>query len=527
MKKVFFIALFLIPYCIMAQEGEFDTQNAYEVGQDYSVSFEITDSVVIDKITKVEWFFNGTTGDIVSGELEQVSNVTYYVTNFPDPIYVSEFNNGNGNEVDFTLGNFALANDPIRIIVTYIDTSGQPGGELDINDFLSVNIITQPTVSGPSDIQECCVTTVTYTASGYENANEFDWSINPAGGTIVVDNGTNIIVQPSLTNPISVDCQVSRQESVPAYNYSNSMTTTRSQVVTPPIQGIPTSQGIEYLCLGDIYELFLDLDGFCGEIEDVIWTIPQDFEIQSIDDEVVTIAPTSSMLYQSFDIKAQIVMVGGCLATTVTHNVTIFQNGTPPTPQGYIAVTSDPSPIAPCEDYFLFFDFVQTDGFQNGIITMTPKVFIGVPHHRRGDTVNVRVCYYNPCSGIETCTTFVVDLPEPCPTHPRITNSSLPIAESQKYEVVGVDEEEVRTVLQEVQIYPNPTKGILHINYPDEELLHTSSRIRVMDISGKVVLERQKIQRSEILDLKHLVQGLYVVEVFLNDGIVRTLIVVE
>lgn len=48
-----------------------------------------------------------------------------------------------------------------------------------------------------------------------------------------------------------------------------------------------------------------------------------------------------------------------------------------------------------------------------------------------------------------------------------------------------------------------------------------------MDISGKVVLERQKIQRSEILDLKHLAQGLYVVEVFLNDGIVRKLIVVE
>jgi hypothetical protein len=96
MKKSIFIALFLIPYCVIAQQGQFDTQNTYEVGQDYSVSFEITDSTNIIQIAMVEWFFNGTTGDIVPGEIEQVSNVTYHVTNFPDPIYVSEFNSGNG-----------------------------------------------------------------------------------------------------------------------------------------------------------------------------------------------------------------------------------------------------------------------------------------------------------------------------------------------------------------------------------------------------------------------------------------------
>jgi hypothetical protein len=212
MKKSIFIALFLIPFSVIAQQGQFNTQNAYEVGQDYSVSFEITDSIVIDKITKVEWFFNGTTGDIVSGEIEQVSNVTYDVTNFPDPIYVSEFNNGDGNEVDFKLGNFAFANDPIRIVVTYIDTSGQPGGELDISAFLTVNIISQPTVSGPSDIQECCVNPVTYSVSNYQNANIFDWGIS--GGTVLLDNGTSIVVQPSTTTPISVDCKVSRQQSM-------------------------------------------------------------------------------------------------------------------------------------------------------------------------------------------------------------------------------------------------------------------------------------------------------------------------
>jgi hypothetical protein len=522
MKKSIFIALFLIPFNVIAQQGQFNAQNAYEVGRDYSVSFEITDSTNMNQIATVQWFLSLTAGgDIVPGELEQQTNILHFVTNFPDPIYVSEFNNGNGNEVDFKFGNFALANEQIRIIVTYTDSSGT--SQLIDNKWVNVNIISQPTISGPSDIQECCVDFVTYTASGYQNANVFDWSIN-SGGTIVLDNGTSIVVQPSLTSPISVDCQVSRQESVPDYNYGNSKNTTRSQVVTPPIQGIPISKGVEYLCLGDIYELFLDLDGFCGDIDEVIWTIPQGFEVQSIDDEVITIAPTQSMLYQSFDIKAQLRMAGGCLATTVTHNVTIFQNGTPPTPQGYITVTSDPVNIDPCKDYALFFDFVRTDGFQNGIITISPKVFIGVPHHIKGrTTIDVRVCYYNPCSDIEVCRTFVVNLPAPCPDHPRIANSSTPIAESQKHDVVGISNNEEILEVQKVRIFPNPTKGILHIDYPNE----VPSRIRIMDMSGKVVLEKQKTQSNQVLNLQNLAQGLYVVEVFLMDEVVRKLIIVE
>ena len=140
----------------------------------------------------------------------------------------------------------------------------------------NVNIISQPTVSGPSDIQECCVEPVTYSVNGYQNANVFDWGVS--GGTVLLDNGASIVVQPSSTNPINVDCQVSRQESVPAYNYGNSKNTTRSQVVTPPIQGV------DYLCLGEVYEFFLDLGGFCGDIESIDWDIPQDFEVQSIDD---------------------------------------------------------------------------------------------------------------------------------------------------------------------------------------------------------------------------------------------------
>jgi hypothetical protein len=516
MKKSIFIALFLIPFSVIAQQGQFDTQNAYEVGQNYSVSFEITDSTNMNQITKIEWFFNGTIGDIVPGELEQQTNTLVSVTNFFDPIYVSEFNGGNGNDIDFKFGNFALSSERIEIVISFTDSSGT--SQFTEDEWFNVNIISQPTVSGPSDIQECCVEPVTYSVNGYQNANVFDWGVS--GGTVLLDNGASIVVQPSSinpTNPINVDCQVSRQESVPAYNKGNSKNTTRSQVVTPPIQGL------DYLCLGEIYEFYLNLDDFCGDIEDVIWTIPQGFEIVNTNFDKIIISPSSSILYQTLDIKARLVMAGGCIATEVSHSVQIFQNGTPPTPQGYIAVTSDPVVLKPCEDYALFFNFIQTDGFQNGTISMSPSIFIGVPHHIKGrTTIDVRVCYYNPCSDIEVCRTFVVDLPAPCPDHPRISNTATNIA-SQKYEVSDIGEEENTSEIQEVQIFPNPTKGILHINYPNE----VPARIIIMDMSGKVVLEKQKTQSNQVLNLQNLAQGVYVVEVFLMDEVVRKLIIVE
>ena len=78
----------------------------------------------MNQITKIEWFFNGTIGDIVPGELEQQTNTLVSVTNFFDPIYVSEFNGGNGNDIDFKFGNFALSSERIEIVISFTDSSG-------------------------------------------------------------------------------------------------------------------------------------------------------------------------------------------------------------------------------------------------------------------------------------------------------------------------------------------------------------------------------------------------------------------
>jgi hypothetical protein len=124
---------------------------------------------------------------------------------------------------------------------------------------------------GPSDIKKCCTDPVIYTASGYQTANVFAWTVT--GGTVLSGNGTNTVtVQPSIDDPISVSCNVSRTQSIPAYNYSNSKSTTRSQVVTPPIEGP------KYPCLGDVNEFIINLDDFCGAIDHIVWDIPNGFE---------------------------------------------------------------------------------------------------------------------------------------------------------------------------------------------------------------------------------------------------------
>ena len=74
-----------------------------------------------------------------------------------------------------------------------------------------------------------------------------------------------------------------------------------------------------------------------------------------------------------------------------------------------------------------------------------------------------------------------------------------------------------------LQIYPNPTTGILNINYPNEE----TRRIRITSISGTVVLEKQKRQPNEVLNLEHLPQGVYVVEILLDDKTVRKLVILQ
>ena len=149
MKKSIFIALFLIPFSVIAQQGQFNNQNSYEVGIDYNTSYNITDSADIGVITKVRWTFGGTYGNTVLGHIGQQTNDYLYEVTFSNPIHVSTFNSGS-NEIAFMFGDLALSSEKIEIEITYIDTSSAMNTKQLIDDewFIVNPPVSVPPISG-------------------------------------------------------------------------------------------------------------------------------------------------------------------------------------------------------------------------------------------------------------------------------------------------------------------------------------------------------------------------------------------
>lgn len=503
--------------------AQFNAQPSYEVGKDGSLTYKLQAPADLASITEVVWWLSGTLGITVVGHIEQQTAAFNRIVDFSNnPISAATFNNGSNNKLNFRFGDNASSLELVKIDIIYTDKNGNTGKQLNAERWLDVNTISKPIITGPSDIQKCCTDPVTYKANAYQNANVFAWTVT--GGTLLSGGGTNtIMVQPSISNTLSVSCQVSRSQSVPAYNFTGQKNTSRSQVITPPIEGP------KYPCLGDVNEFVLNLDDFCGEIDHIVWDIPDGFEhVGDITNGNLTsgvlLQPIPAFLYQTLRITAQLVMTNGCIATVSNHYATIYNYGTPPTPQGYIAVTTDPDPIQPCHDYSLFFNFVPTDGFQNGITTVTPNHFIGVPHHINGNTtIDVNVCYDNPCSHVKICTTFVVDLPAPCPD-PRIGNNPTNVVNIALENIAApANGKQAESTFETLKIYPNPTSGRLQIEYLQE----LPSTIRILDMSGKVAFEIIAQQRNQTVDLTELPQGVYVVEIIGKERTEKQLIIIQ
>ena len=67
--------------------------------------------------------------------------------------------------------------------------------------------------------------------------------------------------------------------------------------------------------------------------------------------------------------------------------------------------------------------------------------------------------------------------------------------------------------LEGVRIYPNPVKDYLHIGFENQ----THYVIRLYDMSGKLILERQTDGRDIQLDLRNLHSGLYLLGITAPD----------
>jgi hypothetical protein len=70
-------------------------------------------------------------------------------------------------------------------------------------------------------------------------------------------------------------------------------------------------------------------------------------------------------------------------------------------------------------------------------------------------------------------------------------------------------------------IYPNPTSGILFLEFDRNDIIN----VRLFDVNGGIVLEKDSPSQNDFLDLSHLPAGIYCIQIRCNEEIINRNIV--
>lgn len=428
--------------------------NTYSIGQSQSLNFPI------------KWEDNSNS---LTSSISIVANVSYYAVD--------------------TNGNTNLAGSRIHSS-TYT---------------VNINRIFTPTINSPV-ILSCCTTPVTFSASGYGTANVFSWSI---GGGTYTGSGSSITVTPNSANgAVSATCVVSRSSGSSSYTRTNSKTINRTARTASFTPSYSTNPPYNYICKGSV-GLQMNMPTQCG-ISSINW-VAQNCTISGQNTLTPTITPTSAIATgASINVYAEVSFIGGCIATTPSISFKILDSTTAPTPQGYFTVTASSGSICTAEIFDL--SFVSTDGFNNGITTVSP-VFLWGPgdelHYRNGRPTTVTVRNINLCTGLSSSKTFSVYPPAPC-------ISTAKLASKAKI-VTSIKVESTEILATSLVIIPNPTKG----NITAMLLDNYSGNYQIFDING-VLVQQAKFDNQTELQIEmsqNLKSGVYVLKVITDTNI--------
>jgi hypothetical protein len=86
-----------------------------------------------------------------------------------------------------------------------------------------------------------------------------------------------------------------------------------------------------------------------------------------------------------------------------------------------------------------------------------------------------------------------------------IVDNGLCVDTSTCYTITGVGINDIRN--GSINIYPNPTSGIIEIDLADNKI----NKISIADISGRKIIEKLPTNRNETLDLSRFESGLYII----------------
>jgi hypothetical protein len=96
-----------------------------------------------------------------------------------------------------------------------------------------------------------------------------------------------------------------------------------------------------------------------------------------------------------------------------------------------------------------------------------------------------------------------------------IVISTLRSAKMEKQEETAVHSEMLKDL--EVRIYPNPTDGLLKVEVLNMKE-NQSAAISLYDLSGKLILSRDKISNSTELDISNNNPGTYILRIFAGES---------
>ncbi len=74
-----------------------------------------------------------------------------------------------------------------------------------------------------------------------------------------------------------------------------------------------------------------------------------------------------------------------------------------------------------------------------------------------------------------------------------------------------------------ISIFPNPTNGIINFDFINNNI----QQIAISDITGKIIIEKNNIQKNEMIDLSNFESGIYIIKIQANNEIFITKIVKE
>ena len=363
-----------------------------------------------------------------------------------------------------------------------------------------VHTIKAPTIL-PATILDCCTANVQICASDYGDADSFVWSIT--NGTIAAGQGTSCIsVTPNASGNLTATCIVKRSTGLASYTATNTKSiirTTRTASFTP---NYSTTPPYNYICKGS-GGLQMNMPTQCG-ISSINWVAPN-CTIVGQNTLTPTITPNSTIPTGSvIDISAQVSFTGGC-STTPSVSFKILDSTTAPTPQGYFTATpSNGGSICTAEIFDL--SFISTNGFNNGITTVSPEFLWGPGdpiHYKNGSPTTVTVKNINLCTGLSTSKTFSVYPPAPCASNAKVASTGK-LVTSAKVESTEI-------LSNSLVITPNPTNGIIKAMLPDTY----SGNYQIFDING-VLVQEAKFDNQTELQIKlsqKLKSGVYVLKV--------------